>query len=76
MAAFINLVQSSAKDYGGHCTFRFSQCTSPVDNLINMHEQTSGGICKALSTKWIVEYSKDDSIWNWLYKGGVLIRLL
>jgi hypothetical protein len=72
LGAQINLIQSSAKDYGGQCTFKFSQCLPPVSTLIGMHRTTSGGVCQALSTKWMVEHAKDSSLWEWLYKNGTL----
>ncbi len=72
LGAHINLVQSSVKDYGGQCTFKFSQCLPPVSTMIGMHRSTSGGVCQALSTKWMVEHAKDSSLWNWLYKGQTI----
>ena len=72
LGAHINLVQSSVKDFKGHCTFRFSQALPPVSGHLDKHVGTAGGICQALSTKWMVEHAKDSSMWPWLYPGGKL----
>jgi YopT-type cysteine protease-like protein len=70
VASGVNLVQSSAKDFSGSCTQKFSQCTYPVAQIINMHQSTKDGICLMLSAKWVGEYLNGGSMWNAMYFGG------
>ena len=72
MGATVRLVQGASGRYGGHCVFPFSQALPPVSTMLKMHNQTEGGVCLALSTKWMVEHAHDRSLWNWLYTGKKL----
>jgi len=62
-------IQQDALDRGGSYV-HYSQCLEPTSTLINMLPYTSGGICQALSAKWIAEHANDSSLWNWLFAEG------
>jgi hypothetical protein len=70
VASAVNLVQSAAKDFGGTCTQKFSQCTNPVAQIINLLPSTKDGICLMLAAKWVGEYANGKSMWNSIYFGG------
>jgi YopT-type cysteine protease-like protein len=70
VAAAVNLVQSSAKDFGGVCNQKFSQSTDPVARIIAKLPSTNGGICMMLAAKWIGELANGGSMWDSIYFGG------
>ena len=70
MAAAVNLVQSSAKDFGGTCTQKFSQSTDPVAKIIAKLPSTNDGICMMLAAKWIGELANGGSMWDAIFFGG------
>jgi YopT peptidase len=69
MQQFVNRVRATATKAGG-AYFPFSQCLEPTATLIKMMPQTKGGICEALSAKWIAEHANERSLWNWLCTPG------
>jgi YopT peptidase len=69
-AAAVNLVQSSAKDFGGVCKQKFSQSTDPVAKIIAKLPSTNGGICMMLAAKWIGELANGGSMWDSIFFGG------
>lgn len=62
-------IQNDALAKGGSYV-HYSQCLEPTNTLINMLPYTSGGICSALSAKWIAEHANGGSLWNWLFTPG------
>ncbi|WP_010585284.1 YopT-type cysteine protease domain-containing protein [Schlesneria paludicola] len=64
-------IRDAAVKYGGSY-IPYSQCVPPTSTLIESMPQTSDGICKALSAKWIVEHSNGSSLFNWLCTPGTL----
>lgn len=45
---------------------RFSQAREPVKSMIRTKDFSQGGICQALSAKWIAEHANGRSLWTWL----------
>lgn len=70
IASHANWVQSTAKDFGGVVTMRFSQALPPVGTVLDFYPTTTGGICNALCNKWIAEHANDRSLWTWLCPRG------
>ncbi|MGG5820950.1 YopT-type cysteine protease domain-containing protein [Falsiroseomonas sp. HW251] len=70
--SFATLMKSiqadSLKNNGGYV--HYSQSIEPTRTLINMLPYTSGGICNALSAKWIEQHANGGSLWNWLFTPG------
>ncbi|WNZ56521.1 YopT-type cysteine protease domain-containing protein [Microbulbifer sp. MKSA007] len=68
----VNPVQQSVANHRGQLTYNFSQCKDPVKAQITIHEDTSGGVCEALSAFWIKHHSDGGSLWDWLMPAGAL----
>ncbi len=71
MQEFVNRVRATATKAGGGYV-PYSQCLEPTATLIKMMPQTKGGICEALSAKWIAEHANDRSLWTWLCTPGTM----
>jgi len=65
-------VRDSAAQYGGHCTWAFSQCEPPIVTQILRTEDTQGGVCEALSAHWILYHANDLALCDRLFPGGRL----
>ena len=70
IGAYVGVVQRSAKDYGGVCTWDFSQCVNPVASLIAANPVTADGVCEMLSAKWIDAHAHDGALANWIVGSG------
>ncbi|MDB9708022.1 YopT-type cysteine protease domain-containing protein [Planktotalea frisia] len=69
---FVRNVQKSASDYGGHCTWQFSQMRDPVASIIATNPGSADGICEMLSAKWLEGHANDAHIANWIMSGDAI----
>lgn len=66
----IRSVRNSAANFGGHCTWEFSQTQDPVASLMAVNPDSAKGICQMLATKWLEGHANDDHIANWIMTSG------
>ena len=69
LATMIKSIQGACTKNKGAYVY-YSQAMEPTNTLIKMLPYTSGGICNALSAKWIEQHANDGSLWNWLFAPG------
>ncbi|EDZ42856.1 conserved hypothetical protein [Rhodobacteraceae bacterium HTCC2083] len=69
---FVRNVQKSATDFGGHCTWQFSQMRDPVASIIATNPGSAEGICEMLSAKWLEGHANDAHIANWIMSGDAI----
>ena len=67
MSNFIEVIQNSANEYNGSCTFRFSQALPPISQLIATDPATKDGFCQAITNMWIAKHAAGGSLWSELY---------
>lgn len=58
------IYQACTARKGGYIPF--SQSDEPVRSWIGGVDATAGGICQALSARWMIEHCNDSSLWKWL----------
>ncbi len=66
MVMWVNSIAQTATANGGTVVMKYSQSLPPTSTLIGMFGATKGGICQALTNKWIAEHAAGGSLWNWL----------
>lgn len=69
LANMIRAIQRACTENNGAYVY-YSQAMEPTATLIEMLPYTEGGICNALSAKWIEQHANGGSLWNWLFAPG------
>ena len=70
MQALITRVRSSVTEFGGHCTWPFSQLTEPLVTICSGHRETADGLCEMLAARWIERHANGGSLASWLSSPG------
>ena len=66
MQALVKRVQEKVTDFGGYCTWPFSQMTEPMVTLRAAHRETRGGLCSMMAACWIERHANGSSLASWL----------
>ena len=66
MQGLIERVQSSVTEFGGYCTWPFSQMAEPMTTLCSGRRETLSGLCDMLAARWIERHANGGSLASWL----------